>query len=75
MMFLGRGGGGGKGASSGSFGSHFTIPAVETKGELRSTHPLTDGTATQVFFPVQLRLRVYGLAPVIQDPGLCFHSP
>lgn len=34
-MFLGRGGGGGKGASSGSLGSHFTIPAVEGgSGEL-----------------------------------------
>jgi len=47
MIFLGRGGGGGKGASSGSFGSHFTIPAVETNGEVRrGDPPLGDGTAT-----------------------------
>lgn len=79
MMFLGRGGGGGKGASSGSFGSHFTIPAVETNGEVRRTHSLGDGTAMQgisslMDHQTQLGLRAFGSSPTGYDPGLCFHG-
>lgn len=51
MMFLGRGGGGGKGVSSGSFGSHFTIPAVETNGEVRKPHPLGMALPPTSFLP------------------------